>query len=162
VSDFTTFNADDIDAAFKRIKTLKHHQLLELELQGLRVRLVGYPSGHMIGGTVWTIETGGEVMVYAPATNHSKERWVYVVCVVAAEEPFFWLLDGVSGRSCPCDSSNNRPSLASLAPLLPFLCERVLGRGCCHGVAAGTCAADSWCQSPCAQPCWCVGLAARG
>jgi hypothetical protein len=82
VSDFNTFSADDIDEAFKCIKTLKHHQLLELELQGLRFRLVGYPSGHMIGGTVWTIETGGETLVYAPATNHSKERCAWVCLLV--------------------------------------------------------------------------------
>jgi cleavage and polyadenylation specificity factor subunit 2 len=74
VSDFSKFDADDIDSAFKSIKSLKHHQLLELELQGLRLRLVGYPAGHMIGGTLWSIETGGEVFIYGPATNHMKER----------------------------------------------------------------------------------------
>lgn len=74
VSDFSKFDADDIDSAFRCIQSLKHHQLLELELQGLRFRLMGYPAGHMIGGTVWSIETGGEVLIYGPATNHMKER----------------------------------------------------------------------------------------
>lgn len=73
-SDFTLFEAEDIDAAFDRVKPIKHHQLLELEIQGLRFRLAGYPAGHMAGGTVWVIETGGEVIVYGPCTNHMKER----------------------------------------------------------------------------------------
>lgn len=73
-SDFTLFEAEDIDAAFDRVKPVKHHQLLELEIQGLRFRLAGYPAGHMAGGTVWVIETGGEVIVYGPCTNHMKER----------------------------------------------------------------------------------------
>jgi hypothetical protein len=51
------------------------HVLVELTASAvLCVLQVGYPAGHMIGGTVWAIETGGEVVVYGPDTNHMKER----------------------------------------------------------------------------------------
>lgn len=73
-SDFTLFTAEDIDSAFDRVKTLKHHQLIELDLQGVKLTLVGCPSGHMVGGTIWVLETGGEVLVYGPDTNHTRER----------------------------------------------------------------------------------------
>lgn len=45
VSEFDKFSEDDIDAAFKAVKGLKHHQLLELELSGLHFRLVSAGIG---------------------------------------------------------------------------------------------------------------------
>lgn len=74
VSDFQLFDSEDIDAAFDSINSLKHHQYLTITLKCQQLRLVGYPAGHMVGGTVWVIEAGGEVIVYGVNTNHKKER----------------------------------------------------------------------------------------
>jgi Cft2 family RNA processing exonuclease len=75
VSDFTLFDLNDIDKAFtKTVKPVKHHQPVNLVLQGTHLRIVGYPAGHMLGGTVWVLEAGSEVVVYGVDTNHNKER----------------------------------------------------------------------------------------
>jgi Cft2 family RNA processing exonuclease len=75
VSDFDLFELNDIDKAFtKTVKTVKHHQPVNLVLQGTAMRIVGYPAGHMLGGTVWVLEAGSEVVVYGVDTNHNKER----------------------------------------------------------------------------------------
>jgi Cft2 family RNA processing exonuclease len=75
VSDFDLFELNDIDKAFtKTVNTVKHHQPVELVLQGTALRIVGYPAGHMLGGTVWVLEAGSEVVVYGVDTNHNKER----------------------------------------------------------------------------------------
>lgn len=73
-SEFDTFTMEHVDKAFDAIKVLKHHQQLQLEVNGTLLHILGYPAGHMIGGTVWLIEAGGEAVVYAVDTNHSKER----------------------------------------------------------------------------------------
>ena len=77
MSDFQLFDSEDIDAAFDSINTLKHHQYVTLDIKGQQIQLVGYPAGHMVGGTVWVLEAGGEVIVYGVNTNHNKERWAY-------------------------------------------------------------------------------------
>jgi hypothetical protein len=79
--DCDAFGPADIDAAFDAVRTLKHHQPLTLELRGTRLTLEAYPAGHMVGGSIWLVETGGEVVVYGPHSNHMKER-----CVVAGQQ----------------------------------------------------------------------------
>lgn len=75
VSDFNVFGPEDIDAAFEKINTLKHYQQLHLVIKGVAISIEGRPAGHMVGGTVWVVESGGEVAVYGVDTNHMKERW---------------------------------------------------------------------------------------
>lgn len=75
VSDFSLFGLEDIDKAFTNtVNLVKHHQPVKLVLQGTALRIVGYPAGHMLGGTVWVLEAGSEVVVYGVDTNHNKER----------------------------------------------------------------------------------------
>eukprot|EP00775_Hariotina_reticulata_P011969 gene11969-12112_t len=74
VSDFTVFGPEDIDAAFEKINTVKHYQQLHLVVKGVAISIEGRPAGHMVGGTVWVMESGGEVAVYGVDTNHMKER----------------------------------------------------------------------------------------
>lgn len=76
VSDFDLFTTEDIDMAFESTNTLKHHQYIILDLKGQQLKIVGYPAGHMVGGTVWILESGGEVVVYGVNTNHQRERYV--------------------------------------------------------------------------------------
>lgn len=74
VSEFDLFGPEDIDAAFDRVVTLKHHQPVTLDIGGQRLCIEALPSGHSVGGVIWTLEVGGEVVAYAPHSNHMKER----------------------------------------------------------------------------------------
>lgn len=76
MSEFNLFTTEDIDVAFESIHTLKHHQHITVDVRGQQLKLVGYPAGHMIGGSVWVLECKDEVVVYALHTNHNKERCV--------------------------------------------------------------------------------------
>jgi hypothetical protein len=64
---------------------LKHHQQLHLVINGVAVSIEGRPAGHMVGGTVWLVESGGEVVVYGVDTNHMKERCATVAAHAVAQ-----------------------------------------------------------------------------
>ena len=85
--DFSAFHdLDDADRAFARITRLKHTQAAALPVRaaaalaahcgggGGIVSVTPFAAGHTVGGSVWRIAVGGEEVVYAPDTNHRKER----------------------------------------------------------------------------------------
>jgi Cft2 family RNA processing exonuclease len=101
VSEFDAFGPEDIDAAFDAIRTLKHHQPLTLAVRGVSVTLTAYPSGHMVGGSIWLLQAGAESVVYGPHTNHMRERCV-CSCVVVVVVVCACVCVCVCVRVCVC------------------------------------------------------------
>lgn len=64
-----------MDAAFGRITKLKVLQAASLA-QGGGLTLVPHGAGHLIGGVVWLLRKGAEVVLYGVHWNHKRERWV--------------------------------------------------------------------------------------
>jgi cleavage and polyadenylation specificity factor subunit 2 len=94
---FSAYDLDDVDAAYAAITKLKYSQTAALpgpraaalaaELGGASgggeagggggggaVSVTPRAAGHLLGGCVWVVAVGGEEVVYAPDTNHRKER----------------------------------------------------------------------------------------
>ncbi|KAK9497112.1 hypothetical protein O3M35_004488 [Rhynocoris fuscipes] len=73
--EFTTFNLDDVDAAFDKVIQLKYNQTIAMKGKVYGLSVVPMPAGHMIGGTIWKImKKGEEDIIYAVDFNHKKER----------------------------------------------------------------------------------------
>lgn len=74
---FTAFNLDDIDLAFKdndNLTRLKYSQDEKLRDKGEGIVITPEPAGHMVGGTIWKIKKETEDIIYAVDYNHKKER----------------------------------------------------------------------------------------
>lgn len=65
---------DDIDAAFTKIQPLRFHQRKALQGKCAGVTVTPFCAGHTLGGAVWSIQAGGEEVVYAVDYNHRRER----------------------------------------------------------------------------------------
>jgi len=65
---------DDIDAAFTKIQPLRFQQRKRLAGRCAGVTVTPFCAGHTLGGAVWSIQVGGEELVYAVDYNHRRER----------------------------------------------------------------------------------------
>ncbi|PIA16578.1 Metallo-hydrolase/oxidoreductase [Coemansia reversa NRRL 1564] len=72
--DFTQFDESDVDAAFENITALQYAQPKALAGRHADIVVTAHAAGHTIGGTVWTISSGGETVLYALDFNHMKEE----------------------------------------------------------------------------------------
>lgn len=102
ISDFDTFDLDDIDAAFRlnprwtELRFSQHHVLVPpspgapaeqdggdggtaaavAPVQGGGISITAHAAGRFPGGAVWRISLGcGEELVYAVDYNHRKEKY---------------------------------------------------------------------------------------
>ncbi|KAJ2612446.1 hypothetical protein H4S08_002691 [Coemansia sp. RSA 1365] len=72
--DFTQFDESDVDAAFENVTALQYAQPKALAGRHADIVVTAHAAGHTIGGTVWTISSGGETVLYALDFNHMKEE----------------------------------------------------------------------------------------
>ncbi|KAJ2076801.1 hypothetical protein H4R24_005495 [Coemansia sp. RSA 988] len=72
--EFTQFDEADVDTAFENITALQYAQPKALPGKHADIVVTAHAAGHTIGGTVWTISSGGETVLYALDFNHMKEE----------------------------------------------------------------------------------------
>lgn len=73
---FTSFDLDDVDAAFDEANMiyLKYSQDKYLSDKGDGITITPYAAGHMLGGSVWKIKKETEDIIYAVNYNHKRDR----------------------------------------------------------------------------------------
>ncbi|CAH1731732.1 probable cleavage and polyadenylation specificity factor subunit 2 [Aphis gossypii] len=98
VEDFTLFDLDDVDAAFDKVIQVKYNQIVSLKGKGIGLRIIAFPAGHMIGGTIWKIsKIGEEDIIYAMDFNHKKERHLNGSSLERFRRPSLLILDCFNG-----------------------------------------------------------------
>ncbi|KAE9543581.1 hypothetical protein AGLY_002381 [Aphis glycines] len=118
VEDFTLFDLDDVDAAFDKVIQVKYNQIVSLKEKwvgpdlpgipagyttgkigkGIGLRIIAFPAGHMIGGTIWKIsKIGEEDIIYAMDFNHKKERHLNGSSLERFRRPSLLILDCFNG-----------------------------------------------------------------
>ena len=70
-TDDIPFDLDDIDAAFRGMVQLRYRQ--ETVVCKDRVTVTPYPSGRVVGGSIWKIHVHGNDVLYAVDYNHRRE-----------------------------------------------------------------------------------------
>jgi cleavage and polyadenylation specificity factor subunit 2 len=70
-TDDIPFDLDDIDAAFRGMLQLRYRQ--ETVVCQDRVTVTPYPSGRVVGGSIWKIHVHGNDVLYAVDYNHRRE-----------------------------------------------------------------------------------------
>lgn len=106
--DFSTFNLDDVDAAFDLITQVKYQQTVNLHGRGQGICITPLPSGeilyeivivnahtlgHTLGGTIWKLVKEDVDIVYAVDFNHKKERHLNGATFDACMRPHLLILD---------------------------------------------------------------------
>ncbi|KAJ1734725.1 hypothetical protein LPJ61_000927 [Coemansia biformis] len=71
--EFSLFDEKDVDAAFESVTALQYFQPKALPGKHSGIVITAHSAGHTIGGTIWTISNGAEVVLYALDFNHMKE-----------------------------------------------------------------------------------------
>jgi len=62
------------------------------------LKIVAFPAGHMIGGTIWKIfKIGEEDIIYAVDFNHKKERHLNGSSLERLRRPSLLILDCFNG-----------------------------------------------------------------
>ncbi|KAJ1874513.1 hypothetical protein LPJ57_004797, partial [Coemansia sp. RSA 486] len=72
--DFTLFDEKDVNQAFDNITPLQYSQPMTLSGKHSGIVVTAYSAGHTIGGSIWTISNGAEVVLYAMDFNYVKEE----------------------------------------------------------------------------------------
>ncbi|KAJ1819193.1 hypothetical protein LPJ75_001244 [Coemansia sp. RSA 2598] len=72
--DFTLFDEKDVNQAFDNITPLQYSQPMALSGKHSGIVVTAYSAGHTIGGSIWTISNGTEVVLYAMDFNYVKEE----------------------------------------------------------------------------------------
>ena len=116
--DFDVFTLDDVDQTFEMFVQLKYSQHVPLEgmkilslLKGRDksfrclfhslvfagkaegIEITPYPSGHVIGGTIWKIVKETEEIIYAVDYNHKKERHLNPTVLETLTRPSLLITD---------------------------------------------------------------------
>ncbi|SCU87083.1 LAFA_0E04610g1_1 [Lachancea sp. 'fantastica'] len=63
----------DIEEAFDHIISIKHSQILDLKSKFEGLTVVAYNSGYAPGGSIFSITTFSDKVIYAPRWNHTKD-----------------------------------------------------------------------------------------
>ncbi|KAJ1647078.1 hypothetical protein LPJ64_001473 [Coemansia asiatica] len=72
--DFILFDEKDVNQAFDNITPLQYSQPMALSGKHSGIVVTAYSAGHTIGGSIWTISNGTEVVLYAMDFNYVKEE----------------------------------------------------------------------------------------
>lgn len=64
---------EDIESSFDLIETVKYSQTVDLKNKFDGLSLEAHNSGYAPGGTIWTIITSSEKILYAPRWNHTRD-----------------------------------------------------------------------------------------
>ena len=105
---FDEFSLDDVDAAFGRFVPLKYSQTMSLSGRGTGISITAFPSGHLLGGTIWRISKEGEEIVYAVDYNHRRDRHLNACALERFNRPAVLITDAFSALTPP---SPNRKGL---------------------------------------------------
>ncbi|CAM6100385.1 unnamed protein product [Calypogeia fissa] len=105
VSNFDTFNLDDVDTAFHPSNSvqLKYSQHYPLQGKGEGIIITPYAAGHLLGGTIWKITVDAEDIIYAVDYNHRKERHLNGTVLETFVRPAVLITDSYNAL-------NNQPS----------------------------------------------------
>ncbi|KAI8462590.1 MAG: beta-lactamase-like protein [Monoraphidium minutum] len=128
--EFGSYDLDDADRAFAAVTKLKFTQpatipgpcaaALAARLGCGGVVVTPYAAGHLVGGCVWRVEVAGEEVVYAPDTNHRKERHLAGCDLEAvASRPALLVVGAASAATQPVERARRDASL--LEPLMAAL-----------------------------------------
>eukprot|EP00798_Chlamydomonas_sp_ICE-L_P030011 gene30011-18086_t len=87
ISDFDTYDLNDVDAAFAFAKweQLRYFQHFELQGKGAGINITPFNAGRFVGGSIWKISKGGEDIVYAVDYCHRKERHLNEAAIMTPE-----------------------------------------------------------------------------
>ncbi|KAJ2108166.1 hypothetical protein GGI03_003449 [Coemansia sp. RSA 2337] len=72
--EFVLFDERDVDAAFENITPLQYSQPKSLSGKHSDIVITAHAAGHTIGGAIWTISNGAEVVLYAIDFNQMNEK----------------------------------------------------------------------------------------
>ncbi|CDO95899.1 unnamed protein product [Kluyveromyces dobzhanskii CBS 2104] len=64
---------EDVESSFDLIDTVKYSQTVDLKSKFDGLSLEAHNSGYAPGGTIWTIITSSEKILYAPRWNHTRD-----------------------------------------------------------------------------------------
>ncbi|CEP63222.1 cleavage polyadenylation factor subunit CFT2 LALA0_S07e05204g [Lachancea lanzarotensis] len=71
--DTNKLDLSDIEDAFDHIISIKHSQILDLKSKFEGLTIVAYNSGYAPGGSIFSITTFSDKVIYAPRWNHTKD-----------------------------------------------------------------------------------------
>ncbi|KAJ1724832.1 hypothetical protein LPJ53_000968 [Coemansia erecta] len=71
--EFTLFDEKDVNQAFDNVTALQYSQPMTLSGKHSSIVITAHAAGHTIGGSIWTISSGTEVVLYAMDFNLVKE-----------------------------------------------------------------------------------------
>ncbi|GAQ90662.1 Cleavage and polyadenylation specificity factor 2 [Klebsormidium nitens] len=99
VSDFDTFDLDDVDFAFNSMETIKYAENRVLSGKGAGITISAHAAGHLVGGTLWKISKDGEDIIYAVDYNHRKERHLNGTVLLNFVRPAVLITDAYNALS---------------------------------------------------------------
>ncbi|UZJ57241.1 hypothetical protein CBS101457_006561 [Exobasidium rhododendri] len=74
---FCIANAEEVDAAFDQINTLRYLQPTQLEGKCAGLTLTAYSAGHTLGGAIWKLRSPSSgTLLIALDWNHNRERHI--------------------------------------------------------------------------------------
>ncbi|GJQ11305.1 hypothetical protein GpartN1_g3096.t1 [Galdieria partita] len=104
--DFQVFDLDDVDSAFENFIQLKYQQIVNFSERGKGITITPHPAGHMIGGTIWKIQTETEEIVYANDFNHKRERHLNPTTLQYLTRPSHLIIGASQALVRPSSSSS--------------------------------------------------------
>ncbi|EME29547.1 cleavage and polyadenylation specificity factor subunit 2 [Galdieria sulphuraria] len=104
--DFQVFDLDDVDSAFENFIQLKYQQIVNFSERGKGITITPHPAGHMIGGTVWKIQSETEEIVYANDFNHKRERHLNPTTLQYLTRPSHLIISASQALVRPSSSSS--------------------------------------------------------
>ncbi|KAJ3290511.1 cleavage and polyadenylation specificity factor subunit 2 [Rhizoclosmatium sp. JEL0117] len=109
--DFVLFGADEINAAFDSIVSLRYSQQTPLTGKGTGITVTAFQAGHSLGGTFWKIKKGTDEILYAVDYNHIMERHLdrTVLNAKDLERPSVLITDAYNAQYSFLNSQNRRP-----------------------------------------------------
>jgi cleavage and polyadenylation specificity factor subunit 2 len=104
--DFRVFDLDDVDAAFDKFIQLKYQQIVSFSERGKGISITPHPAGHMIGGTIWKIQSETDEILYASDFNHRRERHLNPTTLQYLTRPSHLIIGASQALVRPSSSSS--------------------------------------------------------
>lgn len=64
---------EDVEGAFDSVQTVKYSQTIDMKNSFEGLKITAHNSGYAPGGTIWSIATYSEKILYAPRWNHTRD-----------------------------------------------------------------------------------------